>query len=83
MVHESDGPRGWPALGNDHSPATTGGPHDRIVVRHQASRAGCGNGKGQLGDAPMTGSVLQSACKPNRRRHITDCPGHQARSPSR
>ncbi|CAL9081760.1 unnamed protein product [Musa textilis] len=42
----SDSPSGWPTLGKDRGLATTSGPHNCIVVRYQASRARCDNGKG-------------------------------------
>ena len=50
----SSGPRGWPVLGNDRGPTTTGGPRCRVVVRHQALGVGCDSGNGQLDNTPMT-----------------------------
>ncbi|CAL9752566.1 unnamed protein product, partial [Musa acuminata subsp. burmannicoides] len=46
MVRGSNGSCSWPTLGNNHNFATTSGPRNHIVVRHQALRIGCDNEKG-------------------------------------
>ncbi|URE18355.1 hypothetical protein MUK42_35557 [Musa troglodytarum] len=62
VIRGSDSPRGWPALRNNCSPTTVGGPHDCVVVCHQAPGVGCDNGKGLLCDAPTTCHGLSWFC---------------------
>lgn len=71
------GLRGWSAPRNNCGPTTIGGPCSHVVVRHQASRAGCDSRKGQLGDALMTKGVLRSAYGVNHRRSFANLLGHQ------
>ncbi|URD74961.1 hypothetical protein MUK42_36081 [Musa troglodytarum] len=58
MMHESDDSCDWPSPRYNRDPTTTGGPHGRIVVHHQALGAGCSSEKRRLGCALTTRGML-------------------------